>query len=379
MRIGIVTGEYPPMQGGVGAFSHILATTLRAQGHEVCMFSGPQSRQTDDIPLRQTRAWGIRSLVAIKQWATGNALDVINLQFQTAAYQMSPWIHFLPRWAGKIPVVTTFHDLRFPYLFPKAGKLRDWIVMHLAKTSAGVITTNHEDYERVKHLPCSAIVPIGSNILTDLLPGYNRRAWRKKVGAGDNDFLLAYFGFLNRSKGMDTLLDSLALLCDENIPAKLVMIGGRTGTSDPTNATYADEIDRKLNRPQLAGRIAWTGFVSETEVTAFLHAANAVVLPFLDGASYRRGTLMAAIQHDCAIITTTPQVTIPAFKQAENMLFVPPGDARALSAAIKTLYTSPGLCETLRQGAARLKHEFEWSSIAQQTAAFFLRVVEAQK
>ena len=46
----------------------------------------------------------------------------MNIQYQTAAYGMSPFIHFLPDALRPIPVVTTFHDLRFPYLFPKAGR-----------------------------------------------------------------------------------------------------------------------------------------------------------------------------------------------------------------------------------------------------------------
>ena len=41
--------------------------------------------------------WGISTQYAIKQWAENHQLDVINLQFQTAAFDMSPWIHFLPQ------------------------------------------------------------------------------------------------------------------------------------------------------------------------------------------------------------------------------------------------------------------------------------------
>src|SRR5262249_39205433 len=157
-----------------------------------------------------------------------------------------PWIHFLPQWA-RVPVVTTFHDLRFPYLFPKAGRLRDRIVMHLARRSAGMIITNHEDYRQVKAIPNTVLIPIVSNILTPLPADYDAKVWRQKAGATTDDFLLAYFGFINRSKGVDLLLNSLAQLRAEQIPARLVMIGGRTGTSDPTNAAYAHEIDALIN------------------------------------------------------------------------------------------------------------------------------------
>jgi hypothetical protein len=35
MRIGFITGEYPPMQGGVGAFTRELAREMVRQGHDV--------------------------------------------------------------------------------------------------------------------------------------------------------------------------------------------------------------------------------------------------------------------------------------------------------------------------------------------------------
>jgi glycosyltransferase involved in cell wall biosynthesis len=380
MRIGIVTGEYPPMQGGVGMFSYILAQTFCTQGHSVAIFSSQHTRMTDDIPLANTvNSWNFASLRAISRWADAQKLDVINLQFQTAAFQMSPWIHFLPQVTGKIPVVTTFHDLRFPYLFPKAGFLRDWIVMHLAKSSAGVIVTNHEDFTRVKSLPNSTLIPIGSNILTATSPDFQRDAWRASAGASANEVLLAHFGFINRSKGIETLLDNMAKLRREGVPVKLVMIGGRTGSSDPTNAAYADEIDRKIEALDLKAHIFWTGFINDEFVSDYLHAADMVMLPFLDGASYRRGSLMAAIHHDCAIVTTTPQVEIPSFQDGKNMRLVPPGNSQALSNAIRQLIEQPSQRASLQKGASELKHQFDWSAIARDTAAFFQRIVEERR
>jgi hypothetical protein len=71
----------------------------------------------------------------------------------------------------------TFHDLRVPYLFPKAGPLRRWIVYHLARSAEGVIATNDEDFHRLltearpRRL---ALIPIGSNIPCAPPPGYDR-------------------------------------------------------------------------------------------------------------------------------------------------------------------------------------------------------------
>src|SRR5688572_21568097 len=197
MRIGIITGEYPPLQGGIGGYTDILSKRLASLGHEVFIFSETRAEE-QGIPLTKTKSWGIGIFKAIRDWVKENRLEILSLQFQTAAFGMSPIIHFLPNFVD-IPFVTTFHDLRFPYLFPKAGKLRDWIVMHLAKASSGVIVTNHEDYERVKHLKAT-LIPMGSTVLA-AEGEFDKAAWRPS-----DKFLIAHFGFINHTKGVDTLL-----------------------------------------------------------------------------------------------------------------------------------------------------------------------------
>jgi glycosyltransferase involved in cell wall biosynthesis len=375
MRIGLISGEYPPLQGGVSAYADVLSRVLSERGHQVFIFSETRAeQQLDAIPVTKHAGWGFGVVPAIQQWIKQHQIEIVNLQFQTAAYQMSPVIHFLPNFIAK-PFITTFHDLRFPYLFPKAGKLRNWIVMHLASTSDGIVVTDHEDYERVRQLSCVEVIPIGSNILADVSSDFDRLAWGKKAGASNGDFLLAYFGFINHSKGVDTLLQAIAQLNQPHI--KLVLIGGRTGTADPTNAAYADMIDTIIRELNLSDKITWTGFVDDAEVSAYLRAADAVVLPFRDGASYRRGSLMAAIQHECAIITTHPTHSDSPFTTA-NMMIVPPNDPTALANAIQTLATNSELCHQLRLGVAQLKELFDWQVIASAYEALFERVMGAK-
>ncbi len=84
---------------------------------------------------------------------------------------------------------------------------------------------------------------------------------------------------------------------------------------------------------------------------------------------------MAAIQHGCAIITTTPQIDIPAFKAGENMLLVPPEDADALVDAIHRLHHAPHLRERLQTGAKALSNQFEWEEIAADSIQFFRQII----
>lgn len=359
------------MQGGVGAYTQILAHELAAQGHDIRLFSTTQA-QSADLPLQNNLIhWNFSSLSAIRQWTKAQSLDILNLQFQTAAYGMSPWIHFLPDFVHHCPVVTTFHDLRFPYLFPKAGPLRTWIVNRLAQQSAGVIVTNHEDKDQLPATKQHRLIPIGSNILAAPLPSEEKAHWRAKLGLKDDDFVIANFGLVNRSKGLDTLLDALAIFRQDQIPAHLIMIGGVAGTSDPENAAYLQEIDQRIQNSGLAPYIHRTGFVDESDVAAYLQISDVVALPFLDGASYRRGSLMAAIHYGTAILTTTPEVNLPEFIHGENMYFAPPGNPATFVAALHLLNQSPATRQKLQHGAQVLAENFKWSSIAAAYIDFF--------
>lgn len=375
MRIGILTGEYPPLQGGVGAFSHILAQHLSEQGQEVFIFSESRAKQQlDDLLLTTHQGrWNFESVRAVQRWMNEQELDLVNMQFQTAAYSMSPWVHFLPHFL-KIPLITTFHDLRFPYLFPKAGPLRDWIVMHLARASSGVIVTNYEDHARLTDLPIAEVIPIGSNIHPVPISDEECGNWRKNARASHDDFLLAHFGFINHSKGIDTLLVALAALRKKEIPAKLVMIGGRTGTADPTNAHYLEHIDTQIVQMGLKDHVHWTGYVDDAAVSGYLQVADVVTLPYRDGASFRRGSLMAAIQHDCPIVTTSPSYPNPLF--SDGSLYLVAADSHhMLTEALIDLYHNPERMTTLREKVKALKHHFDWQHIAQLTVNHYRHVL----
>jgi hypothetical protein len=94
---------------------------------------------------------------------------VVNIQYQPAAYNMnSAAINFLPwRLKNVVKTAVTFHDLRVPYLFPKAGRLRQTAVNFLARSADGVIATNPADYQSL-------------SLLSNLLLFFNAEAPRRR-------------------------------------------------------------------------------------------------------------------------------------------------------------------------------------------------------
>lgn len=402
MRIGLITGEYPPLEGGVGDFTRALGRALSAFGHEVHVITSWACRlpglgpvlDAAPLPHPVIQSWDWSAWGHLTWLAQELKLDILNLQYQAAAYKLHPAINLFPLWHRLnqplgtehwAPVVTTFHDLKTPYLFPKAGRLRWWAVEVLARTSAAVIVTNTTDYERLRQVGLSQredrlkLIPIGSNIVPQLPPGYRRDGWRARYGARPEDLLLGYFGFLNESKGVDTLLRALARLVNAGQPARLLLIGGRTGISDATNVAYAEYINGLINELALGTRVRATGFLQPAEVSATFKALDICVLPYREGASFRHGSFLAALAHGCAIITTQPNPPLAELRHGENIILVPPDDVPALADAIAKLAGAPVLCGRLGLAAAELAKNFRWDHIAGATAALYERVLERQR
>ncbi len=384
MRVGLVTGEYPPMQGGVGDFTHQLGQAMALAGAEVHVITTTRSAASASggLTVHPVAAhWSFASVLRGRAPPRELQLDLLNLQYQAAAFGLSAPIHFLPDVAG-IKTVVTFHDLRIPYLFPKAGRLRPAAVTHLARSAAGVIVTDPADERALRQrgrVARLAQIPIGSNIKPETPAGYNREAWRAALDVHPKELLLGYFGFLNESKGGDTLIGALAILKDRRAPFKLLLIGGQTGSSDETNAAFEAKVEKMIGRYDLTDHILRTGFVDAAKVSAHLMACDAVVLPYRDGVSFRRGSLMAALAHGCAIITTEPQSVMPELRDGVNLRLVPPDSAQALVLAITGLLDAPALRGRLGQGARELAGGFGWDSIARRTLDFFQSVIGPAK
>ena len=393
MRIAMITGEYPPLEGGVGDFTERLAHALVDQDHRIHVLTSlsedkRRERQHCLTVYREIEEWGWAAHTQIMRWLRDIDPDIINIQYQAAAYEMRAGITLFPRWQGRnlpMPIVTTFHDLRTPYLFPKAGPLRSWAVWQMGQYSDGVIVTNEGDYTQLTEnlqdetQPQIRLIPIGSNIAPHPPADYERHAWRGRRGILKEDLLLGFFGFLNKSKGVEILLQALARLVEQDQPVHLVFIGGRTGSSDITNAAYANKIDALIAELGLEERVHRTGFITPEEVSAALLATDLCVLPYRDGASLRRGTLHACLAHGRPIVTTEPQTGSSELEDEENVLLIPPEDVDTLVKAILRLCEDPELRVKLAQNATRLANRFSWERIAAHTSKFFEQLIEARQ
>lgn len=385
-RVLLISAEYPPVPGGVGDYTARLAESLAGAGVSVAVLTslssdaGPNGAVTV-YPIIRRWDWSLarRARAAIEEFQP----DLLHLQYQTGMYGMHPAIAILPTWLSRMasaqsrrgfPFVTTFHDLRHPYLFPKAGPLRACVTRHLARASTRSIATNGADAALLRRWRAnSALIPIGSNIPVAAVREAGAIRARYAVPAGA--ILLTTFGLMNRSKGIETAIEALALLRREGTEAYLLLIGAGAGVNDPTNRMTEDAVDRQCEAMGLTAFVRKTGRLPAAAVAAALAASDVCLLPYHDGASPRRGSLLAALAQGIPVVTTTPAPGVydglPPFRNGEVARCVPAGDARAIAAGVRAILRDDALAARLRVGAATYAARFAWPVIAARTLALY--------
>ncbi|MBV9327875.1 MAG: glycosyl transferase family 1 [Chloroflexi bacterium] len=344
--ITFVSGEYPPDVGGLGDYTLRLREALTNRG---CL-----SRV---VSRRQVRRWNARSTLWLLRHAPGTG--IVHIQYQAAAYDLLGDICLVPGLLRglrpRVRTVATFHDLRVPYLFPKAGALRPVAIRLLARTSHAAIAADQRDIAALRQVTRATFqVAIGPNVVRNPPDGYERAAFRRSLGLEPDDLALVYFGLLNASKGLDLLLSAFECIRTWRPGARLLMLGGPAGASDPTDRTTGGSLRARLGR--LGAAAIQTGWLPPRELSGYLLAGDVALLPYVDGASARRGSLLACAEHGLPIVSTQPAgLEVAGHVQAVE------SRAAALAEAVLSAAADPA---PLAERSRALADRMSWPRIA---------------
>jgi len=172
------------------------------------------------------------------------------------------------------------------------------------------------------------------------------------LGLDVNKRYILFFGFIRNYKGLDLLLDAMALLPESLQDVNLLVAGEYYEDSAPY-----DEI---IARKQLENRIELhTKFIPNDEVRLYFSAADIVAQP------YRNATQSGVSQ--IAYHFETPMIITNVGGLSE---LVPHGEAgwvceptpESLADAVVSMY-EPGRIEHVRTSLKELKKQFSWPSM----------------
>jgi glycosyltransferase involved in cell wall biosynthesis len=381
LKLLVITGTWPPMRCGVGDYTAQLCDHLSRLAMNVHVLTSRPARaelRMDGANLLEVHPliehWNFRALGIIKNAVAEIKPDIIDLQWPTAAYGHSLAVNLLPFFlrttiAPKTALVTTLHELRYFNLWTQ---LR---VLPALAFSQRLILVDPLDLEAVRRLlPPAAVrcrqIPIGSN-LPVVGKSYNRAECRRRLGFTDENFVVGFFGFANAPKGMETLFAALRLLKDALPGLRLLLLSQLSDASG-----YQARLKHDLKATGLSAITVNPEYAEPRLAAEMLAGADCAVLPFVDGVSVKRGSLMACLAQGLPIVTTTPvRGEINEFQHKVNMLLVPPRDAKSLAEAVRTLVEDPDLRARLALGAWDLARRFSWDDIAQRQLAVFEEVL----
>jgi glycosyltransferase involved in cell wall biosynthesis len=177
-----------------------------------------------------------------------------------------------------------------------------------------------------------------------------------------------YVGRIKRYKGIDGILEGLALARAQGLGAKL-LIAGR-----------GDDLDRVLavtKRLGLADVVTFLGFVGESEKRTLLRQAWALVFP-----SAKEGWGIANVEAEACgtpvIASDSPGLRESVLDQKTGLL-VPHGDARALADAMIKIANDPELLLELGRGARTFSETLSWESAADQTESHMMEAIHSAR
>jgi len=184
---------------------------------------------------------------------------------------------------------------------------------------------------------------------------------------------VVYAGQLYRWKGVDTLLDAMALLPE----AYLTVLGGRGSPDDPDLLACQARV-RELG---IGERVDFQGFVPHADVRRTIAGAGAAVLPLPDNLMARYFTsplkLFDYMAAGAPIVASDLPTVREILTDGDNALLVPPDDPSALAAAIRRLLVNPGLADRLRRTAFEQVRGHTWDARAARIIEALGRLAEA--
>ena len=370
-RVLFVTGEYPPRIGGIGDHVVRLAEGLRAHG--LTCFVATESRSVDQPDAGIHAVAGQYPLQAVRrtlQIVRRVRPDVVHVHYQAGAFAR-PGELWLLAWLLKRTqrLVVTFHDILQPYLFPKAGRLRERVVRGLARSAHAAIYVDELDRRRaVAHgygAANSKWIPAGPTIEPSADTG-NRSAARERLGLDAKDFIIGFFGFRQASKGVVVLADALRRPELSGPRSLLALIGAASPTTDSRRS------EPPVPASTFAGvRLVDTGEQPSDRISQWLIACDAIALPFLDGLSARRGSFMNAVAHGVPVVSTPPPSMGLVDVGADEAAFAPSGDAAALAVELAAIRDNRARRQQLVRGSRAIASRHTWSAIARRTLAAY--------
>ncbi|MCZ7651574.1 MAG: glycosyltransferase family 4 protein [Thermoanaerobaculia bacterium] len=312
MRVLIYSPSFLPGLGGLEIIMATVADGLMSLGDEVTVVTTTPGAEDGGVPYRVVRSPGPRELQSWVRWC-----DVFH---QANVSLRGLWPLLLVR----RPWVVSHHSW---YCRPDGRRIWKDNLKRFLLRFAGASIAVSEAVARDLGVP-SVVIP----------NAYRDRLFRCLEGVRRADDLL-FVGRLVSDKGVDLLLDSLALLHKEGLAPTLTIVG-----SGPEE----EQLKEQAERLGLTEQLCWRGPLADEALVAEMNAHAVLVVP----SRYREPFGIVALEGiACGCVLVGSEGGGLAEAIGPCGLTFPNGDAAALAAAIRRALEDLGLREHFRSAA----------------------------
>ncbi len=218
-----------------------------------------------------------------------------------------------------------------------------------------------EDWSRRKPRAAGKMftLPSPSNLPHEPVGPDHRAQWRREHKLDPSTPVLAYFGTLNPTKQLPWIIEAWAQAHSPSSPVAFAVIGAAPAV--PLEGEL-----RQYFRP--------LGHLPAAEASRALSAVDLMALPFVDGISERRGSLMAGLQHGVPVVSTIGHNTGTELRKAPWLRLAPVSSRDAFVQAVGELLADPAARTRLgAAGKTQYDQHFSWPVVVDRLRQRFPR------
>jgi glycosyltransferase involved in cell wall biosynthesis len=242
-------------------------------------------------------------------------------------------------------------------------QLFDYIVAHTDQNKALIAQSFNVDANRIVMLPVGEYTALPDQLL-------DRAVARKSLGiAGDRQVVL-FFGYIRKYKGLDLLLEALALV-RQSLPKIFLIVAGEA----------KDDFDvyRRLIDGKGLGEIVRLDiqYVPLDQMAAYFGAADVVALPYRR--VFQSGLVRLAYAYKRPVLATQVGDLPMIVENGKTGYLIPPHSVNSLAEAIKLAFAdSERLHEMGERAYLWVREKFSWAQIARGMAKIYGEAVTGQ-
>jgi glycosyltransferase involved in cell wall biosynthesis len=361
-RIALL-GNHLPRHCGIATFTTDLSDAIAAVGPELDCFvlAMNDGRHRHSYPSRVRFELADNDLAAYTRAAdflNVNAVDVISVQHEYGIFGGKAGSHVLTLLRElRMPVVTTLHTI---LATPNLHQRRVMDELTALSDRLVVMTAGAADLLREVHgVPAEKI-----DVIPHGIPNVPFAGSKNRLGVEGRPVVLT-FGLLSPDKGIEYVIDALPTILSHYPDAVYIVLGAtHPHIIERHGETYRIMLEDRAKRLGVDGNVIFHNrFVTQSELTEFLAAADIYITPYLNPEQITSGTLAYALGAGKAVISTPYPYAKELLADGRGIL-VPWKDSTAIGAAIVGLLDDPDERLALRRRAAEHGRAMLWPSVA---------------